>query len=709
MTEVIAYRLDQLIAGDAVNVRPQDEEVSELVASIRAHGLLQPLVGRLRGDKVEIVDGNRRLKALQLIDSDDDAADITTIDKVHVVLRLGEDEVDAFEVSLAANVLRKPLHPVREFEAFADLIEKGKPKEEIAAHFGIPLRAVEQRLALGRLHEDVRAAWLEGRITGEAARAFTLVPAEQQAAYLRKAIETDEGWRLRADTVRRSFTAETVEADTPKVRFVGIEAYRAAGGGFVADLFANEPDLTDSALLERLANEKLAAEAARLKQDEGWGEVLFGNEARTYEWNRITKPALPDSEKPARAIEIEARLLAIAEHRDKLDEALLEIEDEDRLDEIERDRDVLLDEEDRLDLELEALIEAQTWLRLTEAQRSKAITTVGYNRDGKLTIARGYTRSKPKAEPKPTAMAAPAPKPSAGGEEAPEPARLSAALVDDLALTATRAAAHVLAGEPRIALAAFVATAVTWGTPLRFDNKGRQQGPSLPWPGRSHQTEERFGKVFRDVLGWDMDALQKGAAKVIAGTLDFTSAALAYHSYDSLKADAVTDLRASLPKEMHRAALVQAFDPADYFSKAPKQESIIAIAECGDDPGKYAKLKKADLGATAARLANARAWLPATLRGEVFDAVLPAEPEAEDQDEQAGEHEASAELETAESAAEAAQRIWQDQERKRLEELKTPDVRAEFAARGIKAPFGKSKNQMIEMLLAQPAETEEAA
>lgn len=710
MTEVIAYRLNELVAGESVNVRPRDEDVAELVASIRAHGLLQPLVGRDRGDgKVEIVDGNRRLKAMQLIDAADDAADVSTIEWVHVVLRPSEAEADAFEISLAANVLRKPLHPVREYEAFADLVEKGKDKQAIADHFGIGLRAVEQRLALGRLHEDVRAAWLEGRITGEAARAFTLAAPAEQAAYLAK---VQHDWQRNARSIRQAFTADTMEADHTTALFVGREAYAAAGGAFVSDLFTDRPDFADAALVVRLADEKLASEAKRILEEEGWGEVLFGQAAQyRYSWDRITKPALQDAEKPARAIEIDQRLLAIAVRRQDIEDNLdkLEWDEDDEPPEVAaqlREDDDLAAEYDRLEAELSLLTEQAMWLKVPEAKRAKAVTVIQIERDGALGILRGYLKDqKPKPAPKPTAIPAPAPKASADGEETPEPTRLSAALMDELALTATRAAAYVVASEPRLALALFVASAATFGSPVRFKSEGRSEGPGLPWDGRNYDSRKSvtFNSVFKSTILLSTDELLVHTAKCVAHMLDFTSKALISNHMDALKPEAAQAVRAALPERDHRAALVQAFDAADYFSKAPKQESIVAIAECGDDPGKYAKLKKADLGATAARLASARGWLPATLRGEVFDAALPAEPDAENVDERASEQKAPAEPETAESAAEAAQRIWQDQERARLDALKTPEIRAELKERGIKAPFGSSREDMIALAMAPAA------
>jgi ParB family chromosome partitioning protein len=692
--ELQQYWPHDLVAGEAVNVRPGDEDVSDLLGSIAAHGLLQPLVGRSMPDgTVEIIDGNRHLKALkQLFDEE------KLREKVPVMLRDQEADADAFEISLAANVLRRQLHPVVEFEAFAALIEKGKDKQAVADHFGIPLRAVEQRLALGRLHPDVRLAWLEGRINGDAARAFTIAAPADQAAYLFKVTYPHE---LRAEAIRRAFTKETVPASSGLARFVGAETYRNAGGTFVPDLFAEEPDFADGGLLNFLADQLLQAKAEELREAEGWGDVLHGEAAsEKYRWHRITKPALPDDAKPARAIEIEQRLFAIDEHRDKLNDGLLETEEEDRQSEIEHEIDTLDDEYDRLEAELEQLTESQAWLSLPADKRAKAVAVLDIDREGKVTIARGFMKDyKPRPEPKPNGLSAPtpAPKPSSSGEEAPEPARLSAAQMDELALTATRAAAHVVAAEPRLALALFVASMATLGSPVRFRSEGRSEGPGLPWDGRSYDSKKTttFVDVFKRTLLLSIDELQGHTAKCVAHMLDFTSKAMNGYNMDALTPEAAQAVRAALPLVDHRAALVQAFDPAEYFSKAPKQEAIAAIRDCGDDPGKHAKLKKADLGAVATRLATERHWLPEILRGGIFDAVLPAEPEDGDDDQDVGDEEPA----DPETPASAALQIWLGQERTRLVAMKAPELRDLLKERGVSIPFGSTKMQLIELAL----------
>jgi ParB family chromosome partitioning protein len=723
--DIHLYWPADLVAGGAVNCRPNDDDVSDLVASIAAHGLLQPLVGRLIADEtIEIIDGNRRLKALQQLH-----ADGKLTEQIPVMLRAEEPDADAFEISLAANVLRKPLHPVAEYEAFVQLSERGKTVEQIAEHFGITVRQVEQRQALGRLHPDVRRAWLDGTITGEAARAFTLAPLAEQAAYLARATNT---WDLRWDTIRRIFSGQSAPGDSPMAIFVGEEAYLAAGGEMVPDLFVEPRAFASAELLRQLAGDKLKTEAERIAREEGWAEGLTDAEATgRHSWDRLPKPALPDDAKPQLQRDIEARLIVISTRGNEIDDLLADtyaqgLDDEEQSDEVK----ALLAENDAIEAEREKLQEEQdsfddaaaAWMQIPADRRAKAIVVVDINRDGALDIARGYLKNKkPAPPPKPTAMARPTPTPSADNTEAPEPVKISAALMDDLALAATRAAAHVLAGEPRIALAAFVASAVCYGGPLRIEHKGQGEGPSLPWPARSYEHRFRsFGEVFRDALRWDEVSLQMQAARAIAHTLDFTSKALTSNSYDTLQPAAVTDLRASLPADTHRAALVKAFEPATYFASAPKPEALAAIADCGDDPGKYSKLKKGDLAAVATRLADEHAWLPPLLRGEVFEATIPpVDDQAEPADETPAEPLSASEEH--QSAAEAALKIWQDQDGAEpgaeegstfdlFDTLKTPELRARLKAAGITVPFGSTREAILELARAsERTPAEEAA
>lgn len=109
--------LDQLVAGNAVNSRRtgRDEGIAELAASIAEHGLLQsPLARPIDDGRFEIVAGNRRFLALRMLAKNGKLAGDHPIPCI-----IGSrDDDDAFEASLAENVMRLPPHPIDQYEAF---------------------------------------------------------------------------------------------------------------------------------------------------------------------------------------------------------------------------------------------------------------------------------------------------------------------------------------------------------------------------------------------------------------------------------------------------------------------------------------------------------------------------------------------------------------------------------------------------------------
>jgi ParB family chromosome partitioning protein len=90
-----------------------------------------------------------------------------------------------------------------------------------------------------------------------------------------------QGWqRDDARHIRGCLTDETTSGKDKLAKFVGLEAYQAAGGRVRSDLFGEDVYLEDTALLHRLAGEKLEAEAERLRQD-GWAG-----------WKPISRPPM---------------------------------------------------------------------------------------------------------------------------------------------------------------------------------------------------------------------------------------------------------------------------------------------------------------------------------------------------------------------------------------------------------------------------------
>ena len=256
--------LSKLIPSPA-NVRKTAiaTSIEELTASIAAHGLLQNLQVR-PGDKgkFEVAAGGRRLLALQRL------AKAKVIAKNEPIPCRVLNGADAAEISLAENLIRLPMHPADQFEAFKALADQGKGPEEIAARFGCSPHTVKQRLKLADVAPSLIEAYRAEEMTLDQLTAFAV--SDDRAAQQQVWASLPE-WNRRPDTIKSHLMVAHVEASDRRVRFVGIEAYVKAGGQIVRDLFDEQHQryLTDAGLLDRLVIDKLesAAEAIRA---EGW-------------------------------------------------------------------------------------------------------------------------------------------------------------------------------------------------------------------------------------------------------------------------------------------------------------------------------------------------------------------------------------------------------------------------------------------------------
>jgi ParB family chromosome partitioning protein len=226
--------LNKLIPSPA-NVRKTGAliGIEELAASIAAHGLLQNLQVR-PGDngKFEVVAGERRLAALKRLAKSRVIAKAEDI-ACHVLAA----EEDASEISLAENVIRLPMHPVDQYEAFKALNDQGKGPREIAARFGCSPAVVKQRLKLGNVSPRLIEAYRNGGIDLDQLMAFTV--SDDHAAQEQVWASLPQ-WNHSPDTIRSHLMVANVEAGDRRVQFVGIKAYKKAGGHIPRDLFQSE-------------------------------------------------------------------------------------------------------------------------------------------------------------------------------------------------------------------------------------------------------------------------------------------------------------------------------------------------------------------------------------------------------------------------------------------------------------------------------------
>lgn len=258
---------------DPVNVRKTDKEPTpQFVASIFEHGVIEDLMVRPNGDGYLVFSGGKRLKALNILAKDKKiAADKPVSCEVHEV-----DDGQARDMGLAINIMRDEMHPVDEYEAFADMVAKdGMTAADIARKYGRKPREVDQVLALGRLAPEVRAAWRDDKLDDDAAEAFTLEPDQKRQAELLASLRKRGG--LNAWTVKKAIVGEDQHLPG-MLAYVSMEAYKAAGGSTTQDLFTERKDeadiVTDLKLLKKLYDEKLKKKFDDLKA-EGWKWVEY--------------------------------------------------------------------------------------------------------------------------------------------------------------------------------------------------------------------------------------------------------------------------------------------------------------------------------------------------------------------------------------------------------------------------------------------------
>ena len=373
--------LDKLTMHDG-NVRQIKAGVSieSLAADIERRGLLQSLSVRpiLNGDGEEtgqygVQAGGRRLRALQLLVKQKKLAKNAPVPCI--VRNEGFVEAD----SLAENTEREALHPLDQFRAFKALADKGEGEETIAAAFNVSAAVVKQRLRLSKASPLLLKAYEEDEISLEQLMAFCLTDDLARQEQVFTAIQKQ--WNKGPDLIRRMLTEKTVHAGDRRALFVGAEAYKAAGGIIVRDLFDEDDGgwLQDVPLLEQLVGEKLAAAAEAIKA-EGWAWVETAvdfpwNHQRAYRALKPVAPALGDDE--------DEKLKALYSELETLDETGDRTEEEDaRREQVMRD---IADLENRSPV-------------FDDAQKAKAGAFVSLRDDGALLIERGYVRREDEAD-----------------------------------------------------------------------------------------------------------------------------------------------------------------------------------------------------------------------------------------------------------------------------------------------------------------------
>ncbi|BBR09133.1 ParB/RepB/Spo0J family partition protein [Aeromonas caviae] len=614
-------RLVSRPAGRNVRKTPR-MSIPELAASIQRVGLLQNLIVIAAADDehYEVVAGGRRLAALKLL------AKKRRISKEWEVPCLLVADGTARTASLTENVQREAMHPADQFEAFAALVAEGRPIEDIAADFSVSPLVVQRRLKLANVSPRLLADYRAEAVTLDQLMALAITDdhtAQESAFY------DAPTWQRNPAQLRDRLTEREIDAYRhPLVRFVGLDTYEAAGGGIRRDLFA-EGDagvyLTDAALLERMAQDKLAGIAAEVKA-EGWAWVDATpavTHADLHAFQRAPRERREPTKREAQRIErLQTKLHELAA---AVDDAL-DAEDEEKA-------DALQEEGEAVGEQLQALEDGLQDYGATVKAAAGAIVTI--DRSGDAVVHRGLLRE---AEAKALrtlerlrqGFGSEAENDDEGEDGDDDAQPKTAAMSDKLAqrLSAHRTAALQIevARHPQGALAALVHGMVQtvlqdshYGHDLplgvRLTVKDRLEGlapdiPDSPAAVALRELQQVAGEglpedsaeLFAVLLAKSQDELVRLLAVCVAVTVDVVTPRAAQHQPGAELAQAVGLDMAAWWKPTSEG----------YFQHIPKAAILQAVEQYAPaHVTRLAKLKKGDIASEAERLADGTGWMPA--------------------------------------------------------------------------------------------------
>ena len=309
----------------------------------------------------------------------------------------------------------------------------GQSVSAIAARFGASERIVEQRLRLGNAAPELLDAYRADHIDLEVLKAFAVTADRERQMAVWEHVSA-QGYRPSAGQVRRLLTDERVSGGTTIGRFVGVDAYQAAGGAVMRDLFADEHEhgvwFEDPVLLQKLAMAKLQAAADELATRWKWAIPLIeAGWDDTASYGRIEpQPGVPTDEERAEIEKLETRYDELRGlDDDEWTEAL--VEEAGRI-------------EARLD-EIEGAVEARAMWRREDFAVAGCIATIGP--DGTLQVIAGLV--KPEDMPKPDESGGAAP--PAGNGHDPDAATPAVHITGHAVHTAAPAVTQPVAGRGR--------------------------------------------------------------------------------------------------------------------------------------------------------------------------------------------------------------------------------------------------------------------
>ncbi|MEZ5831652.1 MAG: ParB/RepB/Spo0J family partition protein [Dongiaceae bacterium] len=254
-------------------------DISDILPSVKARGILQPLLVRPAGEEFEIVAGRRRYFCAKAV-----VEETGGIEPLPCAIMEPGDDAAALEASLIENVARLDPDEMSQYECFARLIKDGKNVEDIAHTFGITEIMVKRRLALGNLLPKIRDAYRNEEIDAETIRHLTLASKTQQKDWLALLLDPEVHLPRGEQLKHWLFGGSAIPV---KNALFPVEDYE---GKIVADLFGEEQYFSDAARFWERQNAAIAARREALL-GKGWSEVaVLETGQRFHDWEHRKTP-----------------------------------------------------------------------------------------------------------------------------------------------------------------------------------------------------------------------------------------------------------------------------------------------------------------------------------------------------------------------------------------------------------------------------------
>lgn len=181
-----------------------EDKLAELADSIRQNGVLQPILVRRKGQKYEIVAGERRYQASKLAGLKEIPA---------VVREIDDDKV--FQLALIENLQRSDLSPIEEAKGYKQLLtSRSLTQEELAKILSKSRSAIANTLRLMDLPVEVQHMMEQGLLTAGHARAILAVPSEEGRIKLAKKVVTESLTVRQTENLAPLFSVEHTETRT---------------------------------------------------------------------------------------------------------------------------------------------------------------------------------------------------------------------------------------------------------------------------------------------------------------------------------------------------------------------------------------------------------------------------------------------------------------------------------------------------------------